>query len=133
MSLFSIIEEDDNMKLRDVVQNIRAEVLYGEELLDSIDIECAYGADLMSDVLAFARPGSLLLTGLTNIQIVRTAQMLDLPAVVFVRGKKPQEAAVKLASQIKMPVLLCQMSMFEACGILFAKGILPCHIPDRGV
>ncbi len=59
------------MKLRDVVQNIRAEVLYGEELLDSIDIECAYGADLMSDVLAFARPGSLLLTGLTNIQIVR--------------------------------------------------------------
>ena len=121
------------MKLRDVVQNIRAEVLYGEELLDSIDIECAYGADLMTDVLAFARPGSLLLTGLTNIQIGRTAQMRDLPAVVFVRGKKPQEAAVKLASQIKMPVLLCQRSMFETCGILCAKGILPCHSPDRGV
>lgn len=116
-----------------MVQTIRAEVLYGEELLDSIEIECAYGADLMSDVLAFASPGSLLLTGLTNIQIIRTAQMLDLPAVVFVRGKKPQEAAVKLASQIKMPVLLCRMSMFEVCGILFAKGILPCDIPDRGV
>ncbi|HOO87381.1 MAG TPA: transcriptional regulator, partial [Synergistales bacterium] len=76
------------MKLRDIASQIRAEVLSGEELLDDIDIECAYGADLMSDVLAFARPGSLLLTGLTNIQIVRTAQMLDLPAVVFVRGKK---------------------------------------------
>jgi len=70
-----------------MVQGIRADVLYGEELLDSIDIEYAYGADLMSDVLAFARPGSLLLTGLTNIQIIRTAQMLDIPAVVFVRGK----------------------------------------------
>lgn len=121
------------MKLRDIASLIRAEVLSGDEQLDDIDIECAYGADLMSDVLAFARSGSLLLTGLTNIQIVRTAQMLDLPAVVFVRGKKPQEAAVKLASQIKMPILLCQMSMFECCGILFQKGILPCHIPDRGV
>ena len=121
------------MILRDLVTLIRAEVLCGEDLLDSIDIECAYGADLMSDVLAFARPGSLLLTGLTNIQIVRTAQMLDLPSVVFIRGKKPQEAAVKLASQIKMPILVCQMSMFETCGILFAKGILPCHILDRGV
>ena len=120
------------MKLREVASLINAEVLSGEELLDEMDIECAYGADLMSDVLAFARPGSVLLTGLTNIQIVRTAQMLDLPAVIFVRGKKPQEAAVKLASQIKMPVLLCHISMFEACGILFQKGILPCHIPSRG-
>lgn len=120
------------MLLRDVAEIIKAEVLYGEEMLDSIDTDCAYGADLMSDVLAFARPGSLLLTGLTNIQIVRTAQMLDLPAVVFVRGKKPQEAALKLAGQIKIPVLLCQMSMFEACGLLFAKGIRPCHIPERG-
>ena len=75
------------MILRDLVTLIRAEVLCGEDLLDSIDIECAYGADLMSDVLAFARPGSLLLTGLTNIQIVRTAQMLDLPSVVFIRGR----------------------------------------------
>ncbi|MGI6253142.1 MAG: DRTGG domain-containing protein [Aminivibrio sp.] len=121
------------MKLREVAQILRAEVLCGEDLLDELDLECAYGADLMSDVLAFARPGSLLLTGLTNIQIVRTAQMLDLPAVIFVRGKNPQEAAIKLASQINMPVLVCQMSMFEACGILFAKGILPCHIPERGV
>ncbi len=121
------------MNLRDVALNIKAEVLSGDDLLDTLEIECAYGADLMSDVLAFARPGSLLLTGLTNIQIVRTAQMLDLPAVVFVRGKKPQEAAVKLASQIQMPILLCQLSMFESCGILFQKGILPCHIPDRGV
>lgn len=121
------------MKLREVVQILRAEVLCGEEFLDEMDLECAYGADIMSDVLAFARPGSLLLTGLTNIQIVRTAQMLDLPAVIFVRGKRPQDAAIKLASQINMPVLICQMSMFEACGLLFAKGILPCHIPERGV
>ena len=121
------------MKLREIAQSISAEVLFGEELLDTIEIQCAYGADLMSDVLAFALPGTLLLTGLTNIQIVRTAQMLDLPAVVFVRGKRPQDPAIQLASQIGMPVLLCPLSMFEACGILFQKGLEACTIPARGV
>lgn len=120
------------MKLREVVHHINAEVLNGEELLDEIQVEHAYGADLMSDVLAFASPGALLITGLTNIQIVRTAQMLDLPAIIFVRGKKPQDAAVKLAAQAGLPLLLCQMSMFESCGILFREGVLPCHIPERG-
>ena len=121
------------MKLREIAQSISAEVLSGEELLDSIDIKCGYGADLMSDVLAFALPGTLLLTGLTNIQIVRTAQMLDLPVVIFVRGKRPQEPAIQLASQIGMPLLVCPMSMFEACGILFQKGLLACTIPSRRV
>ena len=121
------------MKLREVVEHIKGDVLYGEELLDSIEIEYAYGADLMSDVLAFARPGSLLLTGLTNVQIIRTAQMLDIPAVVFVRGKRPQEPAIKLASQLGMPVILSHCSMFETCGVLFREGVLPCNIPAREV
>ncbi len=119
------------MKLREVVRHIHGEILYGENLLDTIEIEYAYGADLMSDVLAFARPGSLLLTGLTNVQIIRTAQMLDIPAVVFVRGKRPQEGAVKLAAQLEMPVILCHNSMFETCGILYREGVLPCDIPAR--
>jgi len=121
------------MKLCDISGFIDAEVLYGRDLLDGLEVETAYGADLMSDVLAFAKPGSLLLTGLTNVQIIRTAQMLDIPAVVFVRGKKPQKEAVELAAKLKMPVLLCHKSMFEVCGILYREGIQPCTIPNGEV
>ncbi|MBN1332225.1 MAG: transcriptional regulator [Synergistales bacterium] len=121
------------MKLRELSNFVEATILYGDEILNDIDVEYAYGADLMSDVLAFARPGSLLLTGLTNVQIIRTAQMLDIPAVIFVRGKRPQKETVELASKIKMPVLLVHKSMFETCGILYREGILPCSIPSREV
>nr|WP_321500430.1 DRTGG domain-containing protein [uncultured Dethiosulfovibrio sp.] len=119
------------MRLDQLADFIDAEVVHGQEMLESIEIEQVYGADLMSDVLAFAQPGSLLLTGLTNIQIVRTAQMMDLPAVVFVRGKYPQKEAVDLAISLDMPVMVCHKSMFEACGILFREGLLPCTIEKR--
>ena len=119
------------MNLREVSKAFGGIVLYGEELLDQMDIEYAYGADLMSDVLAFAKPGSLLLTGLTNVQIIRTSQMLDIPAVIFVRGKRPREETVKLAESLKMPVLLSPKSMFETCGLLYKAGVLPCNIPSR--
>lgn len=119
------------MKLDKLAGFIDAEVVHGQEMLQSIEIDQVYGADLMSDVLAFAQPGSLLLTGLTNIQIVRTAQMMDLPAVVFVRGKYPQKEAVDLAISLDMPVMVCHKSMFEACGILFREGLLPCSIEKR--
>lgn len=119
------------MNLTEVARILRAEVIWGDELLDGVDITHAYGADLMSDVLAFARPGTLLITGLTNIQIVRTAQMLDLPAVLFVRGKKPQDSAVTLAKEVRLPMLVSPLSMFEACGLLFQNGICPCTVPER--
>jgi predicted transcriptional regulator len=121
------------MNLREVSKAFGGIVLYGEELLDQMDIEYAYGADLMSDVLAFAKPGSLLLTGLTNVQIIRTSQMLDIPAVIFVRGKRPREETVKLAESLKMPVLLSCKSMFETCGLLYQAGLKPCTIPNREV
>jgi len=82
----------------------------------------------MSDVLAFAAPAVLLLTGLTNVQIFRTAQMLDIPSIVFVRGKMPNEALLKLAKEANMPILLTSMSMFESCGRLYGKGLAPCSI-----
>ena len=77
------------MKLSEIAGLINASPLCGGERLNDIDVPNAYACDLMSDVLAFCAPGSLLLTGLTNVQIVRTAQMLDIPAVIFVRGKIP--------------------------------------------
>ncbi|WP_213694161.1 DRTGG domain-containing protein [Aminiphilus sp.] len=120
------------MNLKTVTELIGADVLCVSERLEEVEVEYAYAADLMSDVLAFARPMSLLLTGLTNVQIIRTAQMLDIPAVVFVRGKRPQEEVVTLARQVKMPLLFAKKSMYETCGLLYKAGVLPCEIPERG-
>ena len=119
------------MKLREVAEILDAEVLCGENNVDGIDVTNGYAADLMSDVLAFASHSVLLITGLTNVQIFRTAQMLDIPAIVFVRGKMPQEELLALAREVDMPVLLTQNSMFATCGKLYEKGLLPCIIPSR--
>lgn len=119
------------MNIADVVKLLDGVILCGEDLVESIEVKNAYGADLMSDVLAFAKPGSLLITGLTNVQIVRTAQMMDLPAIIFVRGKRPQESTLELAKKVGVPIILARKSMYEACGILFGAGISPCEIPHR--
>ena len=119
------------MKLCEIKDLLNAEVLVCEETLDSIEIEKGYASDLMSDVLAFATPGVLLITGLTNIQIFRTAQMLDIPATIFVRGKKPGDDLLNLAKEAGMPILCTNMSMFETAGRLYGKGLAPCIIPKR--
>jgi predicted transcriptional regulator len=119
------------VKLREVVEILNAEVLCGEKNVDIIEVKNGYAADLMSDVLAFASHSMLLITGLTNIQIFRTAQMLDIPAIVFVRGKMPQNDLLTIAKESEMPLLVTRSSMFDACGKLYVKGMLPCIIPDR--
>lgn len=119
------------MRLREVVEILEADVLCGEGLLDEVQLANGYAADLMSDVLAFASPSVLLITGLTNVQIFRTAQMLDIPAIVFVRGKRPNDDLLELAAEANMPILYTKKSMFCACGLLYSKGLLPCVIPDR--
>ena len=119
------------MELRKVVEILEAEVLSGESSIDSIDVINGYAADLMSDVLAFASHSMLLITGLTNVQIFRTAQMLDIPAIVSVRGKRPQDDLLELARACDMPILLTRNSMFATCGKLYEKGMLACTIPDR--
>ena len=119
------------MKIREVAEILEAEVICGENNIDSIEVTNGYAADLMSDVLAFASHSVLLITGLTNVQIFRTAQMLDIPAIVFVRGKIPQKDLFALAKECDMPILLTKNSMFAACGKLYEKGMLPCIIPGR--
>ena len=119
------------MKLSEIKEILNAEVLVCEEAVDSIEVERGYSSDLMSDVLAFAGPAALLITGLTNIQIFRTAQMLDIPAIVFVRGKKPDDDLLNLAKEAGMPILSTYMSMFETSGRLYGKGLAPCVIPQR--
>ena len=86
------------------------------------------GADLMSDVLAFTHEGTLLMSGLTNPQVVRTAEMADVRAIVFVRGKIPPAETVALAKEKGIPLLASKYTMFETCGRLFQAGLTSCGL-----
>ncbi len=113
------------MKLREVKEILDAYVIVGEEKLD-MEVKTAFGADLMSDVLAFAKAGSLLLTGLTNAQVIKTANTLDIAAIILVRGKKPPTETVDLAKELKIPILTTKYILFETAGRLYTKGIVGC-------
>jgi predicted transcriptional regulator len=113
------------LKLNEVKIILDAEVIVGEEHLD-LEVKTAFGADLMSDVLAFAKAGSILLTGLTNSQVIRTANILDIAAIILVRGKKPSAETINLAKELKIPLLTTKYILFETAGRLYAKGIVGC-------
>ncbi len=113
------------MNLVDVQKILNAKVLTGAELLER-KVETCCGSDLMSDVLAFTKRHTLLCTGLTNLQVVRTADMTDLCAVVVVRGKVPSQDILAAATENKLPVLSTDVTLFEACGMLYAAGIRGC-------
>jgi predicted transcriptional regulator len=118
------------LTLADVAAMLNAEALCGEERMGGVDVSRAYACDLMSDVLALCSPGALLITGLTNVQIVRTAQMLDIMGILFVRGKRPMENTVALADESGMSLAVTGMSMFQVCGVLYGKGVKPCLLSD---
>lgn len=111
------------MTLREIQKILDAEVICCEERLD-IAIDSAGGSDLMSDVLAFGQPGLLLLTGLTNVQSVRTADIIDAKAIIYVRGKKPQEGGIELAKEKGIPILSTRYMMYTACGLLYKAGLV---------
>lgn len=94
-----------------------------QDSISPIDIRVAYATDLMSDILVTPKPGALLVTGLANNQAIRTSKVAGISAILFVRNKKPSIDTVKLSREYKIPLLSTKFSMFEACGILFSKGI----------
>ncbi len=111
------------MTLGQIMEALDAEFLCGERgVKREIGTVCA--CDLMSDVLAFARPGSLLLTGLVNPQVVRTAEMVELSAVCFVRGKRVEAETISLARNKGLPLLRTRLSMFKSCGELCERGLV---------
>jgi len=113
------------VKLGEVVEALDCEVVVGDEVpgFGEIDVEVGCGADLMSDVLAFIKPAAILLTGLTNNQVVRTAVVADIRAIVYVRSKRPDPKAIELAREGGIPLLCTSLLMFEACGRLYARGL----------
>ena len=110
------------MKINDIVEVLGAEVLT-DIVYPDMDITSACGSDLMSDVMAYVKENVLLLTGLVNTQVIRTAEMMDIKAVVFVRGKNPGEAIVQLGKEKGITVLTSKDPMFIACGKLYHAGL----------
>lgn len=110
------------MTIQDVKDILEAEVLVGEEHLER-EVHSACGADMMSDVLAFVKDQSVLLTGLVNPQVVRTAEMMDMVCIVFVRGKEPDEDVLELARERGLVLMKSERRMFTACGRLYEHGL----------
>jgi predicted transcriptional regulator len=113
------------MLLGEIKAILDADVLAGEQYMDS-ELRDAFAADSLNDILEFAKEGTLLLTGMTNLQVVRTAEILELVGIVFVRGKRPDENVIKLAQLKKVPLLSTRYIMFETCGRLFKNGLKGC-------
>lgn len=120
------------MRLCDVMRILDATLLTGEDKLDQ-EIEAACGCDLISDLLAFTRARMLVLTGLVTPQIIRAAEMMDLSAIVFVRGKKPTAEIVSMAEEAGIPVLCTSYPLYESAGLLFEAGLRgKCAWPGAG-
>ena len=110
------------MKISTLKELLNAQVLCGEEYLDR-DVHSACGSDMMSDVLAYVKDQAVLLTGLVNSQVIRTAEMMDMICVVFVRSKRPTPEMVAIAKESGIAVLATSMRMYEACGTLYINGL----------
>ena len=110
------------MNVKQIVEIVNGTVLNPQVPLDQ-EVKGGCGADLMSDVLSSIKPEAVLLTGLCNIQVVRTAQMADVHAIVFVRGKIPQPEIVELARQENIPLITSPFGTFELCGRLYKAGL----------
>ena len=110
------------MQLWEIRDILDAEILSGEEHLDR-EVHAACGSDLMSDVLAFVKNQSVLLTGLLNPQVVRTAEMMDMCCIVMVRGKMPDENLINLAGDNDIVLMTTKHPMYSACGRLYSKGL----------
>jgi len=110
------------MTFQELIEILDAELLAGNQHLEK-EVKHAFAAHSLSDVLSFSPEGALLVTGITNIQVVRIAELLDLSGIVFVGGKRPDAMTLKLADKKNVLLLSTPLVMFEACGILFKNGL----------
>lgn len=110
------------MKISTLQELLEADILCGEEFLDK-DVHSACGSDMMSDVLAYVKDQAVLLTGLVNLQVIRTAEMMDMICIVFVRSKRPTPEMVEAAKESGIVLLATNKRMYDACGTLFTNGL----------
>jgi predicted transcriptional regulator len=119
------------MNIGDLIRIIDGTLITKQDNL-SREIKGGFGADLMSDVLASIQPEAVLMTGLCNPQVVRTAQMADVAAIVLVRGKQPPPETIRLANEECVPVISTPYGMFEVCGRLHDAGLASLEEPMSG-
>lgn len=110
------------MTVKEVCDTLDAKVICGQQYMEK-DVHTACGSDMLSDVLAFVKDQSVLLTGLCNQQVIRTAEMMDIICIVFVRGKGPDRAMIELANEQGIVILTTSHRMFSACGLLYERGL----------
>ena len=110
------------MTIKQVQETLSAKLLT-EEIDTAREVHAACGSDMMSDVLAFVKDQAVLITGLNNPQVVRTADMMDMVCICFVRGKVPDETVISLAKDRGIAVMTSEMTMFTACGLLYEAGL----------
>ncbi len=113
------------MKLNEIVDAVNGKILVLPRTSD-VEVEIGFASDLMSDVLHLVhlvQARTLLITGLTNVQVIRTAEIAELPLVLFVRGKQPMEDTLTLARHLGIGVLLSPYTMYESCGLLYQAGL----------
>lgn len=109
------------MNVRDIIRILKAEILVEGNLDEEVKTAC--GSDMMSDVLAFVKDQSVLLTGLVNPQVVRTAEMMDMHCIIFVRGKQADAQVLQLAKSKDITILATPYRLFTACGLLYQNGL----------
>ena len=110
------------MTVQEIKDLLDARLLSGAQFLDK-EVHSACGSDMMSDVLAFVKDQSVLITGLCNPQFIRTAEMMDIVCLVFVRGKVPDDHMINLASQRDIAGWSTELPRFSACGVLYNAGL----------
>lgn len=110
------------MKISEIKSILNAELICGEEFIEN-EVHTACGSDMMSDVLAYVKEQAVLLSGLVNPQVVRTAEMMDMKCIVFVRGKRPDTDMIDLAVERDIVLLGTELEMFTACGLLYKNGL----------
>jgi predicted transcriptional regulator len=110
------------MKISRVAEILDAKVLTGQEHLDR-EVHSVCGSDMMSDVLAYVQDQGMLLTGLINVQVIRTLLMMDMSCVVFLRGKMPGADIIEFAAENEVVVLQSELPMYESCGKLYSAGL----------
>ncbi|MCT4588090.1 MAG: PucR family transcriptional regulator ligand-binding domain-containing protein [Carboxylicivirga sp.] len=115
-----------SIKIKKIAELLNAKVVCGADFIDK-EVEQAFASDLMSDVLTLESEQLVLITGLTNMQTVRTAEMADIDCVVFVRGKKVTPEMIEVANENNMVLVECEYSMFRTIGMLYEAGVSPVY------
>ena len=114
------------MTIKEISEVLNAKVLCGADRLDE-DYQKAFASDLMSDVLTLGDYNPVILTGLCNMQTIRTCEMGNLDVIILVRKKKASEEMIEMAEDEGMVMMECDYSMFKACGLLFSAGLEPIY------